>query len=384
MKYPTMLGVALLLAGSVGAPAQERNLQEIAEGLRASHLESIGGRAGVQFYEADHFDLSALPSYEPAEAISGTIRIGLGKYLRQGSVLDQWIEEFSALHPDVTFEHTEDTLEGGAVDLVQQRGYNYNEWNQAMLRHGSYPVEIEIATGSFNVPGWTPAFAIFVNEENPIEGLTMDQLDGIFGGPRAGGFNRTIWDPSVARASEENIRHWGELDLDGEFEMAEIEVNGRPLQYNIQKYFERKVFDGGSIWNENLVEWAHVLQDDGTRALSSVSMVGAVAASPFGIVYADLNSDMDGVRYIPIAAEEGEPYVELTLDTLQDRSYPLHTEIYLYAQQTEDEAMRPEVAEFLRYVLSQEGQQAIQDDGKWLPLTAEVVEEQRDILEQSL
>lgn len=384
MKYPTMLGVALLLAGSVAAPAQERNLQEIAEGLRASHLESIGGRAGVQFYEADHFDLSALPSYEPAEGISGTIRIGLGKYLRQGSVLDQWIEEFSALHPDVTFEHTEDTLEGGAVDLVQQRGYNYNEWNQAMLRHGSYPVEIEIATGSFNVPGWTPAFAIFVNEENPIEGLTMDQLDGIFGGPRAGGFNRTIWDPSVARTSEENIRTWGELGLDGEFETADIEVNGRPLQYNIQKYFERKVFDGGSIWNENLVEWAHVLQDDGTRALSSVSMVGAVAASPFGIVYADLNSDMEGVRYIPIAAEEGEPYVELTLDTLQDRSYPLYTEIYLYAQQTEDEAMRPEVAEFLRYVLSQEGQQAIQDDGKWLPLTAEVVEEQRDILEQSL
>ena len=290
--------------------------------------------------------------------------------------MQQWEEGFRKLQPGVRFEHSEHDLASGLVDLVQQRGFTWSEWQDAMLANGSYPLEVEMATGSYNVPGWTPAFAIFVNKDNPLKGLTIEQLDGIFGGPRQGGWDRTVWNEKAARGRDKNIRTWGQLGLTGEWAKQEIVPNGRPLKYHIQLYFERKVFQGGSIWNENLKEHPHILRPDGTRALSSVSMVEAVGTDRYGIAFADLASNIPSVKCLSIARKAGEPYVELTLDNLRSRKYPLFLEVYLYVNRAEGKPLQPAVDEFLRYVLSREGQQAIQTDAKWLPLTGPMVQQQ--------
>lgn len=366
-----------LPASAIGGEPDAAALQKAADQLVADHLKSVGKRSRQQFYAADRWNLGDLPEYRPAARMSGTIRIGKAKYLRLSSVMEQWEAEFKRFHPEVVFEHSHHDLTTGLVDIVQQRGYTFAEWQQAQLVHGRYPLEIEMSTGAYDVPGYTPAFAIFVNKDNPVRGLSIDQLDGIFGGARTGGFNRHVWTSAPARGRDKNIRTWGQAGLGGKWADQEINVNGRPLKYHIQLYFERKVFDGGSIWNENKREWAHVLQEDGTRALSSVSMVGAVGQDPYGIVYADLNSNIPEVKVLPIAPRGSTDYVDFTIDNVRERRYPLYLENYLYVHQGKDGGLSPLVREFLHYVLSRQGQQAIANDGKWLPLTADVVAGQR-------
>lgn len=367
---------SLALAGTSPAVGDASDAQTAARKLKQQHLKSVSSRADRQFYSPQQWDLSDLPAYKPKRQVSGTIRIGKAKYLRMGSVMRQWEEAFKKHHPSIRFEHSEHDLKSGLVDIVQQRGFTWSEWQEFMLAEGHYPLEVEMATGSYNVPGWTPAFAIFVNRNNPIQGLTIEQLDGIFGGPRRGGWNRTVWNPGASRGREKNIRRWGELGLKGEWADKEINPHGRPLKYHIQLYFERKVFQGGSIWNENLREYPHILRPDGTRALSSVTMVQAVGEDRYGIAFADLASDIPEVKYLPIASKAGEPYVELTLDNLRSRKYPLFLEVYLYVNHEEGKPLDPKLDEFLRYVLSRDGQQAIQTDAKWLPLTAPVLQKQ--------
>ena len=71
----------------------------------------------------------------------------------------------------------------------------------------------------------------------------------------------------------------------------------------------------------------------------------------------------------------------LTMETVHDRTYPLYDEIYMYVDQAKDKSIDPKVKEFLRFILSREGQAAVMRDGKYLPLTAEVVREQLRKLE---
>lgn len=371
------LGTSVPVAAQANAPSDPKltNQQEATK-LVDSHFESVGKRAHQQFYDPHRWNLSDLPEYKAESQVSGVIKIGLAAYLRKGTVLKQWQEAFKKLQPGVRFEDSDYELSTGLVDLVQQRGFDFGEWQQSMFEQGVFPLEVEMATGSYDVPGWTPALTIFVNEANPIKGLTLRQLDGIFGGPRDGGFNRLSWDTSVARGRDGNIRNWGQLGLSGDWAQHEIVTNGRPLKYHIQLYFERKVFGGGSIWNENIHEWPHVLQSDGTRKLSSVSMVGAVANDKYGIVYADMGSMMKGVKRLPIALDDHHPMVEVGLDSLHDRTYPLYMEIYLYALQKKGEPLKPAVREFLKFVLSRDGQQAVANDAKWIPLTQDVLDKQ--------
>ena len=83
-----------------------------------------------------------------------------------------------------------------------------------------------------------------------------------------------------------------------------------------------------------------------------------------------------GVRRLPVAATDEGPFVEHTLENVQNRTYPLFSEAYFYTNVKPGEQMNPLVREFIRFVLSQEGQTEVMRDGKYLPLTAEVVYEQ--------
>jgi hypothetical protein len=144
------------------------------------------------------------------------------------------------------------TIASGAVDIetgprISDRLRAASQYEQAT---GERLFEIDWATGSYDVPGWSPGFVIFVHKDNPIVHLSIDQLDGIFAGARTGGWKGTRWDASVARGPEENLRTWGQLGLTGEWADKPIVIYGRPLKYNIQLGFERKVFDGGDVWGE--------------------------------------------------------------------------------------------------------------------------------------
>src|SRR6202011_4922872 len=96
---------------------------------------------------------------------------------------------------------------GRAINPFERYGIYERSW--------TYPVEIEVATGSVRTPGASPAPAIFVNAGNPLKKLTMKQLDGIFGAERGGGWQELSWIEAAARPASENIRTWGTLGLPG-------------------------------------------------------------------------------------------------------------------------------------------------------------------------
>ena len=346
--------------------------------IRGEHDARTEARKQRRFY-TDLQPLSDLPPYRPRQQLSGTIRIS-GLYLHDGLIKDQWIAAFQRFHPQVRVEILpKGTIASGAVDIetgprISDRLRAASQYERAT---GERLFEIDWATGSYDVPGWSPGFVIFVHQDNPIAHLSVDQLDGIFAGARTGSWKGTTWDPSAARGADRNIRTWGQLGLTGEWAGKPIAIYGRPLKYNIQLGFERKVFQGGDVWNENTREYSHEANADGTRYSSSVEMVRDLTADRYGISFSDMGSNRPGVRGLPIGATARGPFVPITLTSLRDRSYPLFIEQWAQARLAPGKRLSPLVREFLTFMLSREGQDAVQRDGKWIVLPAARASEMR-------
>jgi phosphate transport system substrate-binding protein len=355
--------------------------------VQAGRVERIGAR-GAKVYYTKKFDLDGLPEYKPEQQVSGTIRLWGSGYFATGKLGQYWEEGFRKYHPEIKFEeHFKAPALGipalclGEADLAPSR---HITWDETLMFERVFerdPIEITMVTGSLNVPGWNYAIGIFVNKDIPLEKLTMKQLDGIFGAERDGGYNGTTWDTSSARPAKDNIRTWGQLGVKGKWANRPIHVYGDNLRYHIPRTFERLVFHNGDKWNEQLHEYANFKNPTGANTLEAQQVIDAVAADPDGIGYSSVAYASPQTKLIPIAAEEGGPYVPLTLETVQNRTYPLFDEVYFYLDHVPGKPIDPKVKEFLRYVLSREGQDAVQRDAKYLPLTKEVVAEQLKKLE---
>ena len=199
-------------------------------------------------------------------------------------------------------------------------------------------------------------------------------MDGIFGAARDGGWEGTTWHTDVARgAKRENIRTWGQLGLTGEWADKPINVYGLNLRYNNCDMFEHVVFHGGDKWNENLHEYANYVKRDGTLAIAAAELMKDLGKDRYGIGWSGIQNVTSETKPIALAPKEGGPYVTLTIDNVQNRTYPLAFEMFFYINRKPGTPIDPKVKEFLRYVLSREGQDAVQRDGKYLPLTADVV-----------
>ena len=249
------------------------------------------------------------------------------------------------------------------------------------------PIEIELATGSYDVPGWQPGYGVVVHKDNPLTKITMQQLDGVFGAERAGGWEGTSWRPNWARGPEGNIRTWGQLGLTGEWKDKPINVYGLTLRYHQAIEISDMVLKGSDKWNERLKIYANFVSKAGKLERG---MNEDLAQDRYGIgIIAAPTTNLTGgasqptQKILAVATNEGGPYVAYTLETVHDRSYPLYDRIYAYADRETGKPMDPKVVEFLRFVLSQEGQAEVMRDGKYLPLSAEIARAQSNKLEDA-
>jgi phosphate transport system substrate-binding protein len=142
------------------------------------------------------------------------------------------------------------------------------------------------------------------------------------------------------------------------------------------------VLKASDKWNENIHAFAHIVQPDGKRYVQADQITDSLARDKYGIAFNRYRGERAGIRRLPVAVNKQGPFIEHTLETVQNRNYPLYQEGYFYTSVKPGTAMNPMVKEFLRYVLSQEGQAEVMRDGKYLPLTAEVAREQLKKLEQ--
>lgn len=351
---------------------------------QCARIKSVTSK-GAKVHYTKKFDLSGLPEYRPEGKVSGTIRQSGNNYIGDSPVARRWEAAFRKYHPDVRFEDNLvssavgiPSLYTGAADVAPMgREILWDELQGYQRQFNTQPLEVTITTGSYDVSGWTNALAIFVNKANPIAQLNFSQLDGIFGAARTGVWDGQKWDPTKARGADKNIRTWGQLGLTGEWADKPIHVYGYTPEYHFGGFVAKEVMQGSSSWNENIKQFANTTRPDGTLAIAGDVFMDELNNDPYGIAYTGINFLKPNTKALPLSRSDSGPFVAMSLDTVQDRTYPLTRSTYYYLITDKDGKVDPKVREFVRFILSREGQQIIMDDGKYLPLTAEVARKQR-------
>lgn len=324
-----------------------------------------------------------LPSYQPAQPVVGLIRTWGSPHL--GGLLRRWEAGFRRHHPDAVFSdslHSTAAATYGLAEniaelaLMGRRIYTF-EYYGIYRRSLLLPVEIEVATGSLDVPHKSFALAIMVHRDNPLARLTLAQLDGVFGAERTGGWQGMDWVTAVARDQSGNIRTWGQLGLTGEWADRPIHPYGPPgVHPGGVSFFQSRVLGGSDRWAEGLREFA-----------DRAAMVAALGQDRYGIAFTGLCHATPEVKVLAVAEQESGPFVLPTRETVASRTYPLSRPVYFYfapdtaGGERADPPVDPKVREFLRYVLSREGQAEVQAEGDYFPLTPAGAARQRDTLE---
>lgn len=394
MKRRTALITGSLAPIFASAALAEKG-KESTEGLdmqaARARIMSVRGR---KIAYTKQFDLSGLPPYEPRRKVSGTIRIWGSNYITDGYVGGYWEAALRRYQPDLSLDYNMRTTLAAVPSLALDvsdvgigRKVTFAEQELFERYKDRSPVEIDIATGSYDVPGWQPGYGVVVHRDNPLSRVSMDQLDGMFGAERTGGWEGTSWRPQWARGPENNIRSWGQLGLTGEWASQPINVYGLTLRYHQATEISDMVLKGSDKWNERLKIYANYVSKKGTLERG---MNEDLAADRYGTgIIAAPTSNLTGgaaeptLKVLPVAASDAGTYVPYTIDTLQDRTYPLFSRIYIYTDRDPVKPMNPAIVEFTRFVLSRDGQELVQKDGKYLPLNSEVVRAQLAKLEDA-
>jgi phosphate transport system substrate-binding protein len=324
---------------------------------------------------------SSLPDYKPRQQLSGTIRIR-GDY-HQRAMLKNWESGFREYQPNIIFDdeltstvHGIPALVFGLADLALLGREILPLENLSFRRMFKYdPTEIVTATGSYDTPYQAFALAIFVNSTNPLARMSFSQAAAIFG-----------------CGAGRNIRTWGQLGLAGEWANKPIHVFGYPSANNIASFFELKVLQSppsggptlphGVHWNCDLKEYSNDYdKNDKPTVSSDAYMMKDLGDDPYAIAYSGIAEQTPNVKALALAAKDSGPYVQLTPQTVADRTYPLTRSMYIYLNRAPGRPLEPKVAEFVAYILSRQGQQAVTQQHVFLPLTATAIAEQRIKLE---
>lgn len=394
------MSVALWLSGTYGlaAEASQSQQQALEPGASSEGLDMQAARSkamtarGAKVAYTKQFDLSGLPPYQPRHKIEGTLRIWGSNYITDGMVGGYWEEALRKFHPNLKIDWNMKTtgaavpsLVFGVSDIGIGVKVTFSQQQLFERYKDRPPLEIDIATGSFDVPGWNPGFGVVVHKDNPLDKISMKQLDGVFGTERQGGWEGTSWRPQWARGPETNIRTWGQLGLTGDWADEPINPYGLNLRYHQATTISDRVLHGSDKWNERLRIYANFvskqgslergLNEDLSRDRYGIGILAAPTTTLRGV------GSLPTLKVLPLAMEDGGDYIPYTLETVQNRSYPFFDHIFAYFDREANKPLDPMVYEFIRFVISRDGQELLQKDGKYLPLTADVAREQLAKLE---
>lgn len=284
-----------------------------------------------------------LAEYTKASGVSGNISSVGSDTL--ANLMTLWTEEFKRLYPNVNIQvqaagssTAPPALTEGTSNLgPMSRKMKDKEIEAFESRHGYKPTAIPVAID---------ALAVYVHKDNPIEGLTIPQVDAIFSA------TRTCGHPA-------DVTSWGDLGLSGEWASRPIQLYGRNSVSGTYGYFKEKALCKGDFKNS-------VNEQPG-----SASVVQGVTKSINGIGYSGIGYRTSGVRAVPLAKKPGGDYVEATADNAVSGQFPLSRFLYVYVNKHPNKPMSPLEREFLRMVMSKTGQAVVVKDG-YIPLPAKV------------
>jgi phosphate transport system substrate-binding protein len=350
-------------------------------------------------------DPSQIPAYQMQYKVVGGLRIA-GNGLK-GDV-ERLVEGFKKVQPDAVISTNFMTSSEGALGMIYAGvsdvatmgdDAKITDMMPFYNTYGYVPTEISVATGGYEKRGTLWPMAIIVNKDNPITQLSVEQLDDIFGSERSGGWavgeddtHNLLFTAKYARGAERNIRTWGQLGLKGEWAGQEIHTHGY-VAPGFAINFQRKVMHWSTKWNPNFMEYVETKEAPDSaegRAVNSDRMLEAISKDKYAIAFGAM-MHVDGscvnpdgsrcaaypnVKVLPLSRSTGGPAVALTADNVANRSYPLTRDAFIYVNRAPGRELDPKVREFLRFVLSREGQEIIAKGGIFTALPASEVRAQ--------
>jgi phosphate transport system substrate-binding protein len=229
------------------------------------------------------------------------------------------------------------------------------------------PSRVEVMTGSLEKAGKSPALVAFVHKDNPLKSISLNELGGAFAADGV--------------LSLKPIRLWGDLGLRESWKERPVQLYSPYTESGTGIFMRMKIAQSKNAMRwDALTEFHDPVHVDGAVDDSGVRILKALAKDPNGLAIAHLQSDVPGVRALPIRLED-KAIVEATATTLSDRSYPLARSIYAYIHRPKNAAVDPQVRKFIDYILSTDGQRAISKESGYLPLSKTLVFQQQQNLE---
>ena len=225
-----------------------------------------------------------------------------------------------------------------------------------------YPhLAVEIGTGSLDVPGKSPALVVFVHRDNPLASLTLTQLDAIFGAERR-------------RGAPAGIQTWGQLGLTGEWRDRPINLYGEDTHSDSSWFFQRVVMKDSRKFNwQHFTEFADLRRADGTTNTGAAQSLAALRTDRFGLAVGNLCDATTDVKSLTLAVTDSEPSFAATRENCAARAYPLARPILACVNRPPGQSLDGKVQDFLRYVLSVEGQRDFAREGNFIPLPEALV-----------
>jgi phosphate transport system substrate-binding protein len=294
----------------------------------------------------------ALPVYEKVQGVGGNLdSIGSDTL---NNLMTFWAEGFRELYPNVHIQiegkgssTAPPALISGTAQLgPMSRMMKSSEIDEFEKKYGYKPTAIGVALDSL---------AVYVNKDNPIESLTLPQVDAIFSKTRSGGH------PA-------DIKIWGELGLKDAWAALPLSVYGRNSASGTYAFFKETALYKGDF------------KDTVKEQPGSASVVMGVSEDKQGIGYSGIGYKTSGVRTVALAKTADGKAFEPTYENVLSGDYPLGRMLYVYIAKDPKEPLSPVAREFLKYVLSKAGQEVVLKDG-YLPLPAKLAEKQVALLD---
>ena len=286
-----------------------------------------------------------LKDYDKASGVSGNI-ISVGSDTL-ANLMTFWAEEFKKLYPNVSVQ-IQAAGSSTAPPALTEGTSNFGPMSRKMKdkeiaafesKFGYKPTAISVAID---------ALAVYVNKDNPIEGMTIPMVDAVFSATRKCSY-------------PEDITTWGQLGLTGAWANRPIQLYGRNSVSGTYGYFKDEALCKGDYKN-------NVNEQPG-----SASVVQGVTKSINGIGYSGIGYRTSGVRPVPLAKKEGGTYIEASPEAVSAGKYPLGRFLYVYVNKQPNKPLSPLEREFITMILSKVGQLVVVKDG-YIPLSAKIAE----------
>jgi len=286
----------------------------------------------------------ALPAYNKASGVSGNLSSVGSDTL--ANLMTLWAEEYKRNYPNVNIQ-IQAAGSSTAPPALTEGTSNLGPMSRAMKDREIDSFQKKFGYEPTAVPVAIDALAVFVHKDNPVTGLTIAQLDAIFSSTRKCGYDK-------------DAVKWADVGVSGNLGKQSFQLFGRNSVSGTYGYFKSKALCKGDYKNS-------VNEQPG-----SASVVQGVSESLNGIGYSGIGYRTASVRTVPLAKKSDGAFVDATPANAVTGKYPLSRFLYVYVNKAPNDDLEPIVGEFMKMVLSRQGQEVVAKDG-YVPLPSKVV-----------